>query len=362
MPLTVVSLLLKEALMFHRILVPLDGSVLAESVLPHAIAFARAFDAQVTLLRVLEPPTDEMVAVDPFSWQMAKVEVRTYLDAIVQRLQEIGLSADMLLLEGRAADAVVNYVHNDGIDLIVLSSHGASGLSAWNISSVAQKVIQRATCSVLLLRAYHPAPTASGTTIPTPFGADMRYQRILLPLDGSPRAECVLSPAQRLSRYYNAECTLVHVVQKPAMPRRLPLTAEEKMLVERIVTCNWEKAKTYIAELQNRLEGDIHTTILVDDDVAETLHGVVDQEQVDLVVLSAHGYSGKRRWPYGAITSSFIHHGTTALLFVQDLAQTERPLSQAEMLTLEQPGHGRVQMPLVRAAPNNLTLDVPWHS
>lgn len=347
--------------MFHRILAPLDGSALAECVLPHVIAFAKAFDAHVSLLRVLEHHNSEPAALDPIAWQIGKVEAKAYLDTISRQLQENGLTTDTVLLEGRAADAVVNYVHDDGIDLIVLSSHGASGLSAWNISGAAQKMIQRVNCSVLLLRAYLPTEILYEATQQTRHFAELRYQQILLPLDGSLRAEYVLSPAQRLSRYHNAECTLIHVIQRPVMPRRVPLTPVEQDLVERIVACNEKKAEAYFADLQHRLDGNCHTRILVEDDVTETLHSITETEQVDLVILTAHGYSGKRRWPYGAITSSFILHGTTPLLFVQDLAQDECSVSQAERMASEQSGHGHLDRALAREEPPEFAIHGIWN-
>ncbi len=322
--------------MFQQILAPLDGSTTAECVLPHLVAVAKAFDAQVTLLRVLESHRAQAARVDPLDWQMCKIEAQAYLQAFQSRLQAAGITVESVLLEGRPATAIVNFAQGHEIDLILLSTHGASGLSPWNMSSVVQKVIQRVNRSVMLVRAYQPlAAAALEGTIPA-----LHYQRILLPLDGSQRAEYVLAAAQLLARYHNAECLLAHVVQKPAMPRRVPLTPEEIDLVEQVVACNHREAEAYFAHLQERLVGAIQTRILTSEDVAETLHALVDTEQIDLVLLSAHGYSGKRQWPYGAIAASFILHGNTPLLFLQDLAQSERPVEQAERIAREQPGHG----------------------
>jgi nucleotide-binding universal stress UspA family protein len=330
--------------MFHHILVPLDGSPLAESVLPHVMATAHAFGARVTLARVLECPGGDAAAVDPFDWQMCKLEALRYLETLAEQFADDAISTATLLLEGRPAEAIVNTVHNNGFDLVVLSSHGASGLSAWNVSSVVQKVIQRVHCSVLLLRAYQPAAVdASGHRAPA-----IHYRRILLPLDGSLRAEHVLPVAQQLARAHNAETLLVHVIHKPVLPRRVPLTPEERALAEQLIACNRRTAEEYLARLQTHWVGTVRTAILVSDDIAYTLHGLVADEAIDLVILSAHGYSGKRRWPYGAVTGSFILYGATPLLFMQDLLPHERAIGLAEALAREQPEDGRTSSALRR--------------
>ena len=323
--------------MFQHILAPLDGSTTAECTFPHIVAAAKAFDAQVTLLQVLEHSAARGPRVDPLDWQLRKIEAQTYLHRFQQRMETAGLSADSVLLEGRPATCIVNFVQTHAIDLLVLSTHGASGLSPWNMSSVVQKVVQRVNRSVMLVRAYQPLVGGHAEQPAT----TMRYRRILLPLDGSQRAEYALAAAQRLCRYHNAECILVHVVQKPAMPRRMPLSPTELALVDQIVACNRRAAEAYLVHLHERWEGPLQTRILTSEDVAGTLHGLVDTEEIDLVVLNAHGYSGKGDWPYGAITSSFILHGTTPLLFVQDLPQIARPIEQAEAIIREQQGHGR---------------------
>jgi nucleotide-binding universal stress UspA family protein len=112
-----------------------------------------------------------------------KAEAGAYLEKQMIRFQEIGLSVESKLMEGQAADNIVLFVHQNNVDLIVLSSHGRSGLSGWNVSSVVQKTNLRAYTSVMIVRAYHPiAPTQE----------ESGYRRLLVPIDGSLRAECVL--------------------------------------------------------------------------------------------------------------------------------------------------------------------------
>lgn len=318
--------------MFEHLLVPLDGSPLAECVLPHTVALARALGSRISLLRVLEPPRvgERSASMDPLDWHMRVADTNAYLEEVKGRLQGIGLATESLLLEGQAAERVVDFARRQAVDLIVLSSHGQSGLSGWNISSVVQKIIMRAYVPTMIVRAYQYRPLdLSG----------IRYRRVLVPLDGSQRAECVLPLAATLAQFHEAELLLVHVAARPEMPRRVPATAQDAELADRIMGRNRAEAERYLGELRARLGAGVETRLLTAAGVAVALHDLVAQEQVDLVVLSAHGYSGGSRWPYGSITISFIAYGTGPLLIVQDLSPQEVEASLAERAAREVGGH-----------------------
>ncbi|MCK4314400.1 MAG: universal stress protein [Anaerolineae bacterium] len=318
--------------MLDHILVPMDGSSLAECVLPHAMAVARACGAQVTLLRVLERPqtTGPTRSVDPLDWHIRKAEARAYLDGLSARLQETGLRTESTLLEGQAAERIVEFVRSHDVSLIILSSHGQSGLSDWNVSSIVQKIILRAYVPVMIVRAYQPiAGDLTG----------LRYRHMLIPLDGSQRAECALPLATTLSRSHGSELLLVHVVCRPEMVCRAPPTQEDIELVNRLTERNRLEATRCLENLRSRLPLAVQTRVLVSDNTAATLHRLVKQENVDLVVLSAHGCSGRTEWPYGSLVVNFIAYGNTPLLIVQDLSPDEVEHTQAEMATREHKGH-----------------------
>lgn len=303
--------------MFHRILVPLDGSTLAEGVLPHVVALAEAAGAAVTLVHVVEQTSSseqQARPIDPLSWHFRQVEAKSYLDSIVQRLREATLNVpiETVLLEGPPAERIVELAHAHDIDLIALSSHGRSGPSGWNVSSVVQKILLRVYTSVLIVRAYHDKPV--GTPSPG-------YKRILVPLDGSLRAEYVLPLLGLLAEKYDAEIRLVHVVVRPEMPRRAPLTREEIELGQRLIELNREYMVNYFDHLKSRLPNQVETQIWDDDNVVAALHSAVENEAADLVVLTAHGYSAARKYPYGQVSISFVTYGTTPLLIMQDLPQ-----------------------------------------
>jgi len=318
--------------MLDHILVPLDGSSLAECVLPHTVALAQAFDAQVTLLRILERArtAGRTRSIDPLDWHIRKAEAKAYLDELTARLQKVGLQTEATLLEGQAAERIIEFAHGQNVSLIVLSSHGRSGLGGWNISGVVQKTILRAYMPAMIVRAYQPV-TGDLT--------GLRYRRLLVPLDGSQRAECVLPLATMLARFRESQLLLAHVVCRPAMPRRVLPTQEEIELANRLTECNQLEATRYLEQLQSRQSGDVQTRLFVGDCVPAALHELVARENIDLVLLSAHGYSGGTKWPYGSVALNFIAYGTTPLLIVQDLSRDEVERTQAEMAAREYKGH-----------------------
>lgn len=322
--------------MFERILLPLDGSTLAECVLPHAVALSRATNAQLVLLHVVEPvPEQGPMATDPLHWHLLKAETRAYLDEISKRLRRVGLAVEAVQLEGPAAERIIEYARENEVDLILLSSHGRSGLTGWNVSSVVQKVILRINRSVMIIRAYEAGEADLES---------LTYQRILVPLDGSRRAEFVLPAVSALARYGNAEVLLATAVTRPEMPRRTPLSDEDAELAEKVVARNREEAEKYHAQLGSWLTTDkVSSHLLVGDSAISLLHALAVEQSVDLVALSAHGYSGDVHRPYGSLVTSFIVYGSTPLLIIQDLPADMIESSQAEMVTTQTLVSERVQ-------------------
>lgn len=317
--------------MFEHLLIPLDGSSLAECVLPHGLAMARALGARATLLQVVEQAESagRTRAIDPLEWHYSEAEAGAYLQDVAERLRLAGLPTAQVLLQGDPAERVIDHAQAEHVDLILLSSHGRSGLSGWNVSSVVQKILARARVSTLLVPAYHPV---------TAEVAALRYERILVPLDGSQRAECVLPLVGALAAQDASQILLAHVVRMPEMPRRAPPSREDQELAHALTERNRLEVSRYLEELLARLSMPAEVRLLVDEHVAATLQQLALEEKVDLVLLSAHGYSGGTRWPYGSLPTSFIMYGNTPLLIVQDLPRQAIEPTAAELAARE---HGR---------------------
>jgi nucleotide-binding universal stress UspA family protein len=304
--------------MFNSILVPLDGSQLAECVLPHAAAFARAFDAEITLLRILEKNQTGVTAqlFDLLNWQIQKTKASLYLEEIEGRLKESNIRVRSVILEGLVAEGINEYAQNQGIKLIILSSHGRHGLTQWGISSITQKIILSAPTSVFIVRAHQQnIPSVELSAIPL-------YQHILVPLDGSQRAEHVLPIITQLAHVHKPKIHLVHVVHPPEMARQMPPASEDIDLSNRVVARNREEAGHYLEQVKSRSYLDditVQPHLVTSDHTAAALYQVVEQEHIDIVILNAHGYSGKHQWPYGSVVNNFILYGKVSLLIVQDL-------------------------------------------
>ena len=321
--------------MINHILVPLDNSTLAECVLPHVMAIAPVMNARVTLLHVMEHPHNGngTPAVDPVDWHLRKHKSERYLEQIAERLQTSGLSIEHTILEGNPAQSIIEFSRNNDVDLITLSTHGNSGLSGWNVSSVVQKILLRSYKSTLLIRAYKPIMADS---------SEVRYKRLFIGLDCSTRSEYILPVAMRLAQAHKSELMLGTVIQKPQTIHRFPLSEKDSKLINQIVEKNQEAASHYLDQLltQFSLEGlDLKTDIVVGDNAIAILHDMVEEINADLVMLVAHGHSGERRWPYGSVASSFIDYGDTPLMILQDLSEKEIPHTHAELAVKEGKGH-----------------------
>jgi nucleotide-binding universal stress UspA family protein len=320
-------------MMIKNILVPLDGSALAECVLPHVVAMVQAFDARVTLLQVVEgtsPNRGGRTIVSPLEWHMYRAEAEGYLAQVSNRLEDIGVEVERAILEGSPAKRIIEFARKQDIRLLMLSSHGRSGLSEWGISSVIQKVTMRCLIPILIVRAYKSAKADL---------TGLRYEHVMVPLDMSHRAEHVLPLVNMLAEAHESRLLLAHVVTRPELPRRMPLTTEEREFVDRLTETNRQEGEAYLEELKAHLSPKSESRVLISYNAAAELHKLVSEEDVDLVVMSAHGSFGQAHWPYGGLATNFISYCSTALLIVQDLSPEEVLPTEAEKTVREKKGH-----------------------
>ncbi|NJN99471.1 MAG: universal stress protein [Anaerolineales bacterium] len=152
---------------YQHILVPLDGSALAELALADAFAVAELSRAELTLLQVV-PPIDHVIATEaeyPIfidqQWEAKKEEAREYLLGVCERAGCPDIPVHTVVEMGSAAETIIDYAHHHPIDLVVMATHGRSGLQRWVYGSVADKVLRGATQPILLVRAY-PGNPAKG--------------------------------------------------------------------------------------------------------------------------------------------------------------------------------------------------------
>ncbi|MFO0932298.1 MAG: universal stress protein [Planctomycetota bacterium] len=301
----------------RRHLLILDGSEAAEHAIPHAVAAARTFEADLRLLHVLECETPSAQhAVDPVDWRMRHAQAGAYLEAWRGRLAAQGVPVTTELREGRPAEQILDVVRALGIDLVVLAPHGAGGPSTSGLGDVAGKLLAAGGVSFLLAR--RAAPDAASDVA-------ARYTRILVPLDASRRAECALPVASAMARAHAATLLLAHVAPVPELPGAMPPAADDVRLRERVVTRNRECGAAYLDAVRARAASPdlpVTTRILVASDVGRALCRSASEEQVDLVVTSAHGGGCRGTGafaPYGSVARELIADRATSLWILQDL-------------------------------------------
>jgi nucleotide-binding universal stress UspA family protein len=322
--------------MFSRILIPLDGSALAERAIPHALEFARIFGADIVLLQVLESAAyhASLEFVAPLNWQIRKAEAEAYLSAVAGRMQRtleraahpdrarVG-TVTYAIREGKIAENIIDFAVGEKVDLLAISTHGASGPSRWTINSVAQKVINLIYLPVLVVRAHDPA---------VPADLPLHYRRILLPIDSSRRAECVLAAGVALARGQSdpalpadetsqSRLNLAMVLTLPELPLPEPYPTEVAELTEQLWQVSRRAVRDYLETIRERLPIDCDISLIESHSVASSIHELAAQEDVDLVILSAHGSTGPLHWPYGNVTRNYIEYGAKPVLIIQDIAQ-----------------------------------------
>ena len=216
------------------------------------------------------------------------------------------------------------------MSLIILSSHGQSGLTGWNVGSVVQKIVMRARTFILIVHAFSVIRRS-------------RYRRLLVPMDGSHHRRMGLAPGHDSGSGAREPISCWPTwSSRRRCPAACPPTAEDVELADRVVKRNTEEARRYVEELSAWMPASVRGAFMVGEHVPATLHQLADEEGVDLVVLSAHGYSGGTRFPYGGVVTSFITYGSTPVLIVQDLPADEIQPNPAEMRATDR---GALPMP-----------------
>lgn len=282
--------------MFERIMVPLDGSALAERALPCARRLAAATGATLHLVRVVEPPaaltpTGLYAPINVYG-ELMDAERREEAAYLERMREHMGVGAERVpvhleRLDGDAAVALRNYERAAGIDLVVLCSHGRGGLARFALGSVAERLLRHGLAPVLLVRAYGP-PVA--------------LARIVLPLDGSPGAEAALRAAAQLSRAVVREVTLVRVIDTPT----------EGPEAERYLVAAARRLQR--AGLIRGGEGGCRCQVRQGDPA----RAIIDAAGTDrLVVMATRGRTGVSRLALGSVADRVARGGAAAVLLVR---------------------------------------------
>ncbi|MGC9526518.1 MAG: universal stress protein [Limnospira sp.] len=307
--------------MYQKILVPLDGSELSETIVPYVEQLATGTDGKIVLTRVVEPAIrsavldiDKDMEVE-FPSQKAN-HVRDYLVGWKQYFRDRGLAADTLFLQGIAVDAILQAVQMVGADLVAMSSRGLSGMARVFYGSVSSGVLNRVPCPLLLTRS--PKPQAW-----------KGINRILLPLDTSVRAEKAVPHVEAIARHHGAEIVLLHVVRTTYQVTSfgdLQSDLEEELASKNLFSQLGEhqkvehirEARKYLLNLQTRLRdrGFSASGYLMYGRPTESILTLADELETDLIAITNQGRTGLAQVLYGSVASGILNSGSYPLLIV----------------------------------------------
>lgn len=323
--------------MYRKIMVPTDGSGFDREAIRVALRIAEQSDAKVRLVRVL--------ATGSFFGMAAAAEGTSVAAEIVQSERERALSelyalaaecrstsnADITvdLHAGPVADVLQSYARRNDVDLIVMSTHGRSGIARLSLGSVTDSLIRHTTIPVLVVKppASYLNPRVSEA-----------FKRLVVPLDGSTLAEQILPRVLQLAKLEEAEITLFHVL----IPQ--PFGREE------IVDPNlpwWDKdvsvAQAYLFRIASRLRRNgvvVTTDIVVGENVAQAIGDFASRERADLIAIATHGRGGVARLIRGSVADAVMHSGRMSMLVFKPDNVTEKQ---------ESPSADRVRADLIPA-------------
>ncbi len=295
---------------YYRMLVPLDGSPLAEDSLAFGASFARiARSEELILLRLVEEgQSRDLCQADSYLRDRA-IELlagsTTFSDEALPpmpRVEWVCLEANA----GEAASSILRFAEEKSVDLITMSTHGRSGVQRWLLGSVAEKVVRGADVPVLLVR-------ASGTLAVVPARSEAP-RCMLVPLDGSSRAEAVLPYVKQLARYSSdLRVTLLCVVPDgvPATIGGLGMGIDHGS--------GWrDRASMYLASVCADLAS---SGIKAEAKVRLGRPGLqiteaAEQDSVDLIAMGSHGDSAADSWAFGTVADQVLHNSPVPVLLV----------------------------------------------
>lgn len=298
---------------YKRVLVPLDGSPLAEIVFVYAKELALRLGMDVVLLHVCSPAERESTpnyrtyidrAVDIIKHQSEEVQKKSGAKA-----KPVEVHGDLAV--GYPAEEILRYADEHNIDLILMATHGRSGVKRWTMGSVADKVLRASKLPVWLVR----------ESIPDEITYDKwPTRRILVLLDGSELSESVLPHVEAVAKQHGTalvDVVLLMVCEPMLLPSYYPST----------LPLNWEDHiarskradEEYLGKIGKLLSDaglKVQSEVLVGKP-ADAIVDYVSKNPVNLIVMSTHGRSGLSRWVYGSVAEKVLLGVNSPILLIR---------------------------------------------
>lgn len=291
-----------------EVLLPLDGSPLAEHSLAFLPALARGGRVRARLLAVVDETHDSHDLREIEAGEHERHAMTAYLRDIQEKLEkQPGVSTEIEVKAGVPAEIILERAEALSPDLLIISTHGRSGVARWRRGSVADKVIRGVTCSILVVG---PKAAEEGDWLETE--STPAFDNILVPLDGSPLAEQALPIAQSFASSFEAKLHLFRAVPIPSSG--VGIGFELGQIMDEIE----EAAQTYLDEAAQKVQapGGVVARIQIGTPTL-LLEDYIANQSVDLVVMTSHGRSGLVRAALGSMTDRLLGNGTAPILVVR---------------------------------------------
>jgi nucleotide-binding universal stress UspA family protein len=285
--------------MYSKILVPLDGSNVAEQILPYARFFADAHGIPVELLRITDPD-----ARPPF-WPPETSD--QYLNKIAA--EHFAGAASTTTEVGPPAGVIVDRAKSDPSCLIAMATHGMSGARRWLIGSVTSKVVQSAANPLLLFRPIENVDSSAPVSLDTVF----------VPLDGSSLAERTLPHVCALAKVTKLE---IHLLRVYTLPPDAYIVADG-VIAQGPAQYHEELKKVAETYLDGKAAGlraegfDSVVATAIQGDPASEIIDLARQTPNNLIAMSTHGRSGIGRWVLGSVAEKVIQHAQDPVLLIR---------------------------------------------
>jgi len=305
--------------MIRRTLIPLDGSELAERVIPHLLRFVEPDQAELLLMTVLSSASSSLLGNTtrlfmPGQAALSKeCEAGKQVGIVAQQLRQAGFNVANRILSGAPAASILHLAEEAFVDLIAMSTHGRTGLGQVLLGSVADEVVRHARPPVFLVPA---AVVVKSDPLP---------RTILLPLDGTPLAETAIPVASQFAQNTGATLYLIRVVEPDDSVdelRDMQILASLDYAGEQPVI---RQVISYLGRIQLRLQlaGVPSCSRIAAGDPADVINRIVHAEDADLIVMSTHGRSGVERMIHGSVVSRLIGNTICPLLLMRGRVPVE---------------------------------------
>lgn len=298
--------------MYRSLVVPLDGSTFAEQVLPLAGAILQRGKASLTIVRVHRPLRSSEIA-DAGLWDGDQRESEdAYLARVAERMSEcFKVNVTTALLEEPVIGALCDYVRAHSVDLVVMSTHGRTGIRRAWLGSVADGVARNVAVPVLMVRPQDRTDESDTLRL---------FEHMLIPLDGSRLSESIVGHAVRLARVFGSEIVLFRGVEPvvgkgPGYPisSPVPITLVDSGATEQLT----ELARKYLEDLAGRLREEHGLRVSIDvrlvEHAAPAIVEALAAHHIGLVAMSTHG-RGASRLVVGSVADQVIRARPRAVL------------------------------------------------